>query len=213
MTIDLGAFYRDARLRVTALVSDDLGDTPVPATPLWTLHDVVAHLAGTPEDVRTGNMDGVTSDAWTAAQVERGRDKTVVELLDQWAEDAPAVEGFLSAIDPDDAGTAPLAVVDLLTHEADLRHALGLPADLPDDALAWAADLMLGGFHARVAVAGLPSVSVEASDFEVFRGRLGRRTVDEVCAYDWSADPLPYLDTWFVFGRATASLGETTSAA
>jgi hypothetical protein len=49
---------------------------------------------------------------------------------------------------------------------------------------------------------------VEVSDLELFRARLGRRTVDEVCAYGWSADPAPYLDHWFVFGVAERSLGE-----
>jgi len=60
----------------------------------------------------------------------------------------------------------------------------------------------------EVAAAGLPPVTVEAADLEWFRGRLGRRTEDEVRGYGWSADPDPYLDTFFIFGRATRSLGE-----
>jgi hypothetical protein len=52
---------------------------------------------------------------------------------------------------------------------------------------------------------------VNASDLQWFRGRLGRRTADEVCAYGWSANPAPYLDHWFIFGRADRSLGETCS--
>ena len=38
-------------------------------------------------------------------------------------------------------------------------------------------------------------------------------TTTEVAAFDWSSDPAPYLDTWFIFGRAEASLGEVTSTA
>jgi hypothetical protein len=51
---------------------------------------------------------------------------------------------------------------------------------------------------------------VQAPPFEVCRGRLGRRTIDEVCSYSWSADPAPYLDAWFIFGTAQQSLGEVS---
>jgi uncharacterized damage-inducible protein DinB len=48
MTYDLGASYRAARERITALVSADGVDMSrrVPATPEWALHDVLSHLAG-----------------------------------------------------------------------------------------------------------------------------------------------------------------------
>ena len=59
-----------------------------------------------------------------------------------------------------------------------------------------------------VAVAGLESIQVDIPAVELFRSRLGRRTVAEVMAYSWSADPTPYLDAWFLFGRAEQSLGE-----
>ena len=99
-------------------------------------------------------------------------------------------------------------VFDVHTHEADLRNALGLPVDVPADFLGWVAGIFRAGFADAVAAAGLPPVTVEAADLEWFRGRLGRRTEDEVRGYGWSADPDPYLDTFFIFGRATRSLGE-----
>lgn len=200
--------YRAARVRIGALVSDEIGAVPVPATPLWTVHDVVAHLAGVTEDVRTGNMEGVTTDPWTAAQVERGRSKTVAQLLAMWDEYAFLIEGFLSS--PDGA-SAFRAVLDIHTHEADLLNALDRPIDLPDEFLTWMTPLLRDGFAEQVAAAGLPAVGVDASDLQWFRGRLGRRTADEVCGYGWSADPAPYLDHWFVFGRAERSLGETST--
>jgi uncharacterized protein (TIGR03083 family) len=205
----LGEWYRAARERITAMVDDEVGTMPVPATPEWDVHDVIAHLAGITEDARTGNMAGATTDAWTAAQVERGRSRTVTELLDQWAADAPAVEWFLST--PDGEATSWRAVLDIHTHEADLLNALGRPVDLPAEFLTWMAPIMRHGFDEAVAAAGLPAVAVEASDLQWFRGRLGRRTVDEVCAYGWSADPLVHLDHWFIFGRAERSLGEVCS--
>jgi hypothetical protein len=100
------------------------------------------------------------------------------------------------------------AVIDVHTHEADLRHALGLPVAVPSDFLGWVGARLSGGFAEQVASNGLPPVRVDISELEWFRGRLGRRTVDEVCAYAWSSDPEPYLDHFFVFGRAERSLGE-----
>ncbi len=208
-TIDLGAAYRSARLRICASVDDDMSALPVPATPLWNVHDVIAHLAGAMEDARLGNLDGVATDPWTAAQVERGRSKSVAELIEQWAADAAPVEAFLSTPEGE---LAARAVIDVHTHEADLQNVRGELLTLPDAFLAWASALLLDGFFDAVAAAGLPAVTVTADAAEVFRSRLGRRTEAEVVAYEWSADPQPYLDHWFIFGRAEHSLGERVSS-
>lgn len=206
--------YRAARLRIVDLVTaapDGAGDVerrgrlPVPATPLWDVHDVVAHLSGIVDDVRAGNMEGVTTDPWTAAQVERARGRSVAEMVAGWNHGAPTIEGFLSS--PDGA-SAYRAVLDIHTHEADLLNALGRTVALPAEFLGWAAPVLLDDFHAAVAAAGLAPVAVDVTAFEVFRSRLGRRTTAEVTSYPWSLDPGPYLDSWFVFGRAEQSLGE-----
>ena len=118
MAIDLGATYRTSRLRIADLVDDTVADRPVPATPAWPVHDVVAHLAGVMHDVATGNLEGVTTDPWTAAQVERARGKSVTQVIDEWAGGAPAFEQFLSSADGVNASAA---VFDVHAHETDLR--------------------------------------------------------------------------------------------
>lgn len=207
MTIDLGALYGAARERITSLVTADGVDPDlvVPATPDWTVHDVVAHLAGIGDDATSGNMEGAPGDAWTAAQVARGAGRSIAELVADWSRTGPLVAMVLST--PEGASRS-AAVMDVHTHEADLRHALGLPVALPVNFLAWAGPAMREGFAAAVAEAGLPAVTVTAPDFEWFRGRLGRRTEAEVAAFEWSSDPAPYLDAFFIFGRAAAPLGE-----
>lgn len=207
MTVDLGILYRTCRERVAALVAAPGvdGTMVVPATPEWTVHDVIAHLSGVGDDATNGNMAGAPGDAWTAAQVARGKDRTMTELLESWGNTGPLMEAFFSS--PGGAAMA-AGVFDVHTHEADLRNAFGLPVAVPADFLAWVGEQFRTGFAGAVADAGLPPVTVDASDFEWFRGRLGRRTVDEVRAYGWSADPEPYLDTFFIFGRAERSLGE-----
>src|SRR6478752_2466338 len=130
MTIDLGETYRTTRLRVADLVDDSVADRAVPATPAWTAHDVVAHLAGVLNDVATGNLEGAATDPWTAAQVERGRDRPISQLVDDWAAAAPGFETFLSS----PAGVnASAALMDVSCHETDLRAALGLAPALSDE--------------------------------------------------------------------------------
>ena len=204
MTIDLGATYRASRLRVADIVDDALATRPVHATPAWNVHDVVAHLAGVMHDVATGNMEGVATEPWTAAQVERGQRKSISELIDQWNAGAEGFEGFLSSPDGAKGGAA---LMDVHAHETDVRTALGLAPALPDEFLAWSSERMRTMFDSQVAAADLPPVTIDVSDFELFRGRLGRRTRDEVSAYGWSADPAPYLDIFFIFGPTAEPVG------
>lgn len=207
MTTDPGYFYRTARERIISLVTARGVDTDrmVPATPLWSVKDVLAHVAGVARDAVTGNLEGVTTDPWTAAQVERGRHLTVAQLVEQWEADGPFLDlVFADAID----GIPARGVIDVLTHEADLRNAIGLPFSIPADALAWAAGVMRRNFHDEVVTAGLPPVEVAATDAQWMRGRVGRLTADEVRQLPWSSDPEPYLSTFFVFGQAATSLGE-----
>lgn len=206
MSYDLGASYRAARERLSELLAVGThATTRVPATPAWTVHDVLAHVSGVAVDAATGNMAGAPGDAWTDAQVQRGRSVTESDLIAQWAQHGPVLEGLLSS--PHGAA-ASAAVMDVHCHEADVLHALGRDNTPPAEFLAWAGGAMRDRFVAQVAEAGLAPVEVTIDDREWFRARLGRRTEAEVRAYPWSADPSPYLDLFFIFGRAATPLGE-----
>jgi uncharacterized protein (TIGR03083 family) len=203
--MDLGAMYRASRLRIGQLVDDGVGSLPVPATEQWSVHDLVAHVTGVAEDAVTGNMAGAPSDAWTAAHVARARDASIGQLVERWAGRADELEAMLSS--PAGA-SASAAVVDVNTHEGDLRHALGLPVEPDEEFIAWVAPELLDGFYRAVAEAGLPPVEVEADPVDIWRGRLGRRTPEEIATLNWSADPSRYLATWFLFGPRATPLGE-----
>ncbi|MEN9822748.1 MAG: hypothetical protein RLZ04_1174 [Actinomycetota bacterium] len=197
---DGGLAYRAARHRIVALVTAPGvdHDAIVPATPEWSVHDLVAHLAGIARDAATGNMAGAPGDAWTAAQVERSRGLSVADLVAQWEQDAPMIEAFFSSAG---AGLAQRGVIDIHTHEADLLNALGRPVELPADFLQWVGALF------REELRLVPRVS----DLELLRARLGRRTEAEVRAYDWPSDPGDDLDWFFAFGIAERSLGEVSA--
>ena len=68
-------------------------DAVAPATPKWTAHDVLAHLVGVPEDVVNGRMDGLASDAWTQAQVDRHAGASVGAMFADWDACSTGVRG------------------------------------------------------------------------------------------------------------------------
>jgi uncharacterized protein (TIGR03083 family) len=207
--------YADAHTRVVGLVaalSTEQLATTVPGTPKWTVRELVSHMVGGPCDLLAGNFEGAGSDEWTQAQVDARRDRDIAELLEEW-------DGALGAIDGAIRGghvPAP-AAFDVITHEQDLRGALG--AEPTPDPLA--VRFVTDGFAARVdrvvAKAGLPPLEIRdpaigwsvgssggltfsAPEFEVFRSLTGRRSARQVAAWDWSGDPAPYLDLLSPFG-------------
>jgi uncharacterized protein (TIGR03083 family) len=221
--VDLGALYAAARQRITAVLEDvapEVATRLCAATPGWTVHDVVAHVRGITGDVRTGNLAGVTTDPWTAAQVERHRNDPLPQLLEDWAVDAAPFEAFLSGPHGEGAGRA---VIDLHAHEHDIYGAVVPGAGceirpaLPEPFVAWGLAALVHGFAGRVREAGLDAVCVRteegdvfgpvdapvtlaATRFELFRAMLGRRSAAQVCAFDWvGADPTIYIPTFFVF--------------
>lgn len=123
----IGAIYGDTRTRLSDLVAgltDDEAATVVPTCPEWTVHDVIAHLAGVCVDVLAGNIEGVASEPWTAAQVEARRDRPIGALIEEWTEAATQVEAFADAFP---GRTGQQWVTDITSHEHDVRHALGRP--------------------------------------------------------------------------------------
>ena len=119
---DLGSLYGDCRQRILELVCDLThveAATGVPACPLWSVRDVVAHLTGVTADALSGNMEGAPSPQWTACHVERRRGLTVEAIVHEWdANVAP----FEQAIATSRSGPA---VADVASHEQDIRGAAG----------------------------------------------------------------------------------------
>jgi hypothetical protein len=97
------------------------------------------------------------------------------------------------------------AVLDVLSHEHDIRTALGRPGARDVDAVAIGLDFLLprfveaagaAGVSVRVEVDGGGTVgsedaatSVSASAFELMRALTGRRSIDQVRALVWEGDP------------------------
>ena len=224
-----GAAYAGVRQRINELVvdvSDRYGDT-VPACPQWRVCDLVAHVAGVADDVLGGRLDGAGTDSWTAAQVDARRSRSLGEVLAEWNEQAPQLEAIVDSFGP--AGHQ--LVMDTVTHEHDIRGALGAPGARDSDAVHTGLDWLVQAFQGAAAANGQPGVRVVASDsgrdwspagdggvaatvtgpsFELLRSLSGRRTEAEIRSLSWDGDVdavLPSL-TWGPFRPPTASLGE-----
>lgn len=121
---DLPGLYRDTRERlaelVTALDRAEL-DTPVPACPGWSVADVVGHLTALVDDALAGRLTGPPGPEQTAEQVARYRGRPIEDVVGTWAELAPRFEEVV--------GTFNIwpAVLDVASHEHDIRGALGRP--------------------------------------------------------------------------------------
>ena len=122
---DYEAAYRDLRERVTELLADRTDaelEQVAPATPAWRVRDVVSHMAGVCDDIANGNMDGVATDAWTQAQVDKRRDWPFVDDARRLVRARRGVEPQMNGIGQ------PIGqmVFDAWTHEQDVRGALGV---------------------------------------------------------------------------------------
>lgn len=218
----IAVHYAGARERLGAVLREldvDGWRTPVPACPGWSVHDVLAHLVGTIEDAGAGRLTGPPGEAQTAEQVARHLDDDPRALLADWDELAPAFQSNVAAL-----GVWP-AMFDVLSHEQDVRGALGRPGARDVEGVRLAAELLLRWCRAPAAIeVGLDGdrtvvvraedgsstceLGVRTSSFEVMRFRLGRRSRGQVAAMEWTGDPTPVLDSLFTFGPAEHDLVE-----
>jgi uncharacterized protein (TIGR03083 family) len=218
----IGTVYAAGRARVTDLVMsiDPVqAEAPVPACPEWSVHDVVAHLTGVCADILAGNIEGVATDPWTAAQVAPRRSRPLDEVLKEWSEIAPQVEAFA---DNFPGRAADQWVADLATHEHDVRGALSRPGARDSDAIEVGLDFLVTMFlESSLAARSLPALRVragerqwvvggdgdalaelEAAPFELFRALTGRRSPAQIRGYRWDGDPAVYLPA-FDYGPFT----------
>jgi uncharacterized protein (TIGR03083 family) len=223
----IGSTYAEGRVRILELVADlppEAGEAPVPTCPGWSVHDVVAHLAGSCADVLAGRTDGITTAAWADAQVAARRGRPMSTLVEEWTGAASRLEAAADRYPP---ALGVVWILDLTAHEHDIRTALGRPGARDARGVDVGLTLLVGeAFHAALSARSLgpvamrtpdrswtvganaadapPKAVVEASAFELFRCLTGRRSRAQIAALAWSVDPEPYLDA-FQFATFTTS--------
>jgi uncharacterized protein (TIGR03083 family) len=193
---ELGRAYAGVRQRVNDLVRGTdaaARQTVAPATPAWTVHDLVAHVTGVAADITEGRLDGVATDPWTARQVASRRHRDTIDVLDEWNRCAPAIEDAMDGYGP----AAFTLLADTVTHEHDLRGALDAPGARDSDAMAlwWNACTHSGAaatgpaleleVETGTVVFGTepPVATLRTTRFEVLRAMTGRRSLDQMRAF------------------------------
>lgn len=218
---DHAAAYDASRQRIAGLVTAPGADVaaPVPACPGWTVGDVVAHLAGGIADFAARRFDGVDTGEWGERQVRDRRGRTVAANLAEWDENLAAAGPLL------DSPMAGVLLAEVVSHEHDIRGALGEPGARDDPAIMLALQRPLAEIDKRlretgtpalrivtpdgeqVVGAGEPAGTLRISSFELLRA-LGRRSRDQRRRYDWDTDPTPWLDTLAFLGTRDTDLTE-----
>jgi uncharacterized protein (TIGR03083 family) len=208
---DAGSAYHLIFDRVDALVRGraDIANLAVPACPGWNIQQTVAHLAGVAQDIVTLNLEDKGTGPWADAQVARLGAHNVDDLLDLWRESLDQVRANLAFAS--DAGVCQL-VFDTLTHEHDIRGALGEPGSRAGDLTFEAALGFLTTMGDQfIRQAQLPTlrlstptigsvqlgdphparghVALNVSDFEALRSFGGRRSIGQLLALPWDSDP------------------------
>jgi uncharacterized protein (TIGR03083 family) len=152
---------------------------PVPTCPQWTVADLACHLYGVPDDILNGRLENPGSNEWTAAQVDRHRPKPLAVIADQWEAAAEPFDAVLLVI-PDPTNLQ--IVMDSVTHEYDLRLAVGQPGPQESAALDIGAEFLLRGLRPA-----LPHLAAQIEDpaisgFERLRILTGRRSAGQLAA-------------------------------
>ena len=228
MSAGRGQIYTQTRERIAGMVRDLSPEElarRLPATPAWSPKDVVAHLVGVVADITGGNLEGAGSESWTAAQVEARRDRSLDELLAEWAERAATVEAFLDQAPPD---MSAILISDCYAHEQDIRGGTGRPGARDDDALFIALEFQIDNLAWRLKERGLPGLKLRAGDrvwatapfgvgatvsapdpFELLRCLHGRRSRAQLAALEWDGDePGRYFDAFTRFPPAAEDIAE-----
>jgi uncharacterized protein (TIGR03083 family) len=216
--VDEIAEWRAAQARVTDLLTG-LGvreaERRVPACPGWSVRELLSHMVGLAADVVVGDEPDDHNSAWTQAQVDARRDRSVGELLHEWEELVEPLTAWMRG-----HTTRPLS--DVVIHEQDLRGALGASGARDTDGLGVVRDRMLVRFADQVA--GLPPVALDggtwqwcsagavedaavvlrASEFDLARAVTSRRSSTQLRSWVVRGDVGPYLAAFGHLGSLPA---------
>lgn len=248
MPIDREAAYEETRRSLETLVrglSQEELATIVPACPDWDVKDVLGHIVSEGAIAANGTLpsDLDLLEAWrdeeharkrdelNAREVAARRDRSVPELLEEWAGLAAILRPMLRGEQPFPYPSFPFAgsivVMDAALHNQDIRNALGRPGERETNAVSLGLTAYRVGLDTRLRALGLPplrlrygdrdklvggdgeaAATLSADRYELYRALASRRTRDQIRAMDWEGDPEPYLGVMPTYGERAEPLVE-----
>ncbi len=159
----------------------------VPTCPMWTAKELACHMYGVCDDLLNGRLEGIGSNGWTQAQIERHGSKPLDELVGEWAGSAPAFDEIVPQF-PEPSNYQ--LVMDQATHEHDLRLALASPGGRDDLSVTIGTEFMLIAVRSSDPEFAEQIEGLGLSDFELLRALTGRRSAAQLEAAGISAEGL-----------------------
>ena len=242
---DIADLYEQLRNDVSELVAGlEPGrlETPVPATPGWTIRDVIAHLAADATFLLAGDFPNeffqafgdeqavVKLNAWTTRQLEERKDRSLEELLQEWKTSGTEVAAMMRGDRPWADGAIAFGdrvlLTDAAVHQQDLFGALGIESARDNPAISIGLKGYITVMGWRLGSAGIGPLQVDVGDksytagegeaaaivrasrFEFFRAMSGRRSPEQIRAYEWEGDPEPYISFFYPYGIRNEALTE-----
>lgn len=164
---------------------------------------------------------------WTNKHVTSRSGLPLEAILKEWEEAARPITAMMRGEQEWPENVPPFAdralLADAAVHRQDIFGALGITKDRSDAAIRIGLSGYIAVLGMRLAGDGIPPLrlevedksynagdgepgaTVKASRFEFFRALSGRRSPDQIRAYEWTGDPEPYISYFFPYGvRETA---------
>lgn len=242
---ELADIYEQLRTEISELVTGlEPGqlDTPVPATPGWTITDIVAHVTADATCVIAGDFPREFFEAfgepaavtkvndWTARQLRERQGHSLEDLLQEWKASGTEMTAMMRGEKAWPADMLPftdrIILTDAAVHQQDIFGALGIEHAREDAPIRIGLTGYIATMGWRLGPAGLPPMSFDVGDktyvagdgeptatvranrFELFRAMSGRRSPEQIAAYNWTGDPEPYIPYFYPYGIRTDALVE-----
>ncbi|HEX9775011.1 MAG TPA: maleylpyruvate isomerase family mycothiol-dependent enzyme [Actinomycetota bacterium] len=154
----------------------------------------------------------------------------IEEIVKEWEESGLVVDAMIRGERPFPDGSPPfpewIVMTDAAIHHHDLRGAIGVPGDRDSLATGLALRSYVEAMRFRSAAEGRPAftliagprswvigngdpvATLTADPFELSRTVSGRRSPEQIRAYDWDGDPGPVLDLFYPYGPRADELVE-----
>ena len=168
---------------------------------------------------------------WTTGHVEKRAALPGDELFKEWDEKAATIVPKLRGLEPWSERVPVFVdrvlITDLGVHQQDIYGAYGLDRDRegPPAKIGVAGYIAIIGLRLQGDGGGTiafeapgkrwvvgngedPDATIRASRFELFRALSGRRSPEQVRAYDWTGDPEPFIQYFYPYGVRSETLVE-----
>jgi uncharacterized protein (TIGR03083 family) len=167
---------------------------------------------------------------WTMTHVTERSDLPLEAILKEWDEVSRPITAMMRGEESWPGGVPSFAdrvlITDATVHRQDIFGAFGIVKDRSDAPIRISLSSYIAITGMRLGTDGIaplrfevedktydigeggPGATVKATRFEFFRALSGRRSPDQVRAYEWSGDPEPYIPYFYPYGVRPDALVE-----